>query len=201
MLSNLIGKTSSKLYARKCTVKEVSGNDARDFLEINHRQGNTYASTRIGLYFQNELVSLMTFNKVRATIGASNDIPPETYELSRFCNKLNTNVVGSASRLFSHFVKNCHPECIISFSDRSHTRGNLYKLLGFTELRRSGPNYVWVDLKTNQAVHRANTQKSNLKKFLNDDSIDLTRTERQIMEEHGYVQVFDSGTITWGWRQ
>lgn len=37
-------------------------------------------------------------------------------------------------------------------------------------------------------------QKHNLKKFLNDETLDLSKTEQQIMEEHGFVWVYDSGT-------
>jgi hypothetical protein len=30
----------------------------------------------------------------------------DEWELNRFCNKLNTNVVGAASKLLSFFIKN-----------------------------------------------------------------------------------------------
>ena len=66
-------------------------------------------------------------------------------------------------------------------------------------LFRSG--YVWVDELTDIAYNRVNAQKHNLKKFLNDDNIDLTKTEAQIMEEHGFVRVYDSGVITWQWNK
>lgn len=58
---------------------------------------------------------------------------------------------------------------------------------------------MWVDLKTDKAYHRVNAQKQNIKKFLGDDSIDLSKSEREIMTEHGFVRVYDSGTITWEW--
>ena len=38
--------------------------------------------------------------------------------------------------------------------------------------------------------------RKNLRNLFNDD-IDLTQTERQIMESHGYVRVYDSGVIRW----
>ena len=61
---------------------------------------------------------------------------------------------------------------------------NLEKL-GFTEFRRSDPGYVWVDLYTDRAYNRYNTQKQNIRKFLHDDTIDLSKSEKKIMEEHG----------------
>lgn len=199
MLVNLIGKNEETIYARKCIVKEVPGQDSINFLNANHRQGSANSPIRLGLYYTDELVSLMTFGKMRGTIGTGKEDLSECWELVRFCSKLNTSVVGGASKLFKHFIKLYQPRQIRSFSDRAHTRGNLYKQLGFVEIRRSEANYVWVDIKTDKAYHRVNAQKKNLKKFLHDDNIDLSKSEKQIMEEHGFVQVYDSGTITWEW--
>lgn len=196
MLRNLLGVYEQKIYARNCELREVSYNDAVMFLNENHRQGNSSSSVRLGLYYENELVSLMTFSKRRATIGSESD---GEYELVRFCNKLNTQIVGGASKLFKHFVNILNPSSVMSFSDRAHTRGHLYEVLGFQEVRRSEPGYVWVNEKTDIAYNRVNTQKHNLKKFLKDDSIDLSQTETQIMESHGFLKVYDSGTVTWKW--
>lgn len=200
MLVNLLGKTQTRIYARQTEVREVSFNDSIQFLELNHRQGRSIAKYRYGLYYEGELVSLMTFSKMRNTIGTGNEDLSDCYELVRFCNKINTSVVGGASKLFNHFIKTLHPRRIRSFSDRAHTKGNLYQTLGFKSLHISDPNYVWVNEKTDIAVSRINAQKQNIKNFLKDDNIDLSRTEVDIMSEHGFVQVFDSGTVLWEWR-
>lgn len=204
MLKNLLGKNSNKVYARDTYVTSMSAIDAADFLNHNHRQGNAQAPIRLGLYHKDtgELLSVMTFGKLRGTIGTSErEDTSDVWELVRFCNKVNTTVVGGASKLFKYFVNQYMPDRIRSFSDRAHTRGGLYSTLGFIELRRSSANYVWVDLHTDTAYHRINAQKAHIRKFLDDDSIDIqNKTERQIMIEHGFVQVYDSGTITWEWR-
>ena len=202
MLRNLLGKNTNKVFARNTYVKEVTATESAEFLLSNHRQGNAQAPIKLGLYVKdtNELVSVMTFGKMRGSMGTSiKEDDSEIWELVRFCNKMNTSVIGGASKLFTAFIDKYNPKEIRSFSDRAHTKGTLYKTLGFTELRRSSPNYVWVDYKTEVAYHRINAQKRNLKKFLKDDSIDLNQTEREIMEAHGYVRVYDSGTITWQW--
>lgn len=201
MLRNLLSKNDTKLYARNLVVKEVSSTDSRKFLQANHRQGPGASSVRLGLYDGDILVSLMTFGKMRNTIGTGKDDLSDCWELVRFCNLLNTSVVGGASKLFKYFIRKYSPTRIRSFSDRAHTRGTLYSILGFEEVRKSEPNYVWVDLKTDKAYHRVNAQKQNIKKFLGDDSIDLSKSEREIMTEHGFVRVYDSGTITWEWRK
>lgn len=109
-------------------------------------------------------------------------------------------VIGGANKLFKSFIQQYNPNQVRSFSDRSHTKGKLYEKLGFIEIRRSNANYVWVNKKTNIAYNRLHTQKRHIKQFLCDNDIDLSLSEKQIMEDHGFVQVFDSGTITWEWQ-
>lgn len=197
MLRNLLGKNQNKIFARDTIVEHISTGEANEFLTENHRQGYAMAKVELGLRDKNNrLVSVMTFGRPRRTIGDGK----YDYELIRFCNLRDTLVVGGASKLFKYFVKQYHPESIVSFSDRARTCGNLYKVLGFNEIRRSDPGYVWVDAVTDIAYNRVNAQKHNIKKFLGDDTIDLAKTEREIMIEHGFVQVYDSGTITWRWK-
>jgi hypothetical protein len=198
MIANNLGH-SNKIYARKCHIGDVSPEVARVFLQQNHRQGFASSKVYLGLYYADELVAIMTFGKIRGTMGTDSSDLSDCWELVRFCNKLNTTVVGGASRLFNYFITTYNPSRIRSFSDRAHTKGGLYKTLGFNPIRQSGANYVWVNIIDDKAYHRVNAQKKNLKKFLKDDTIDLSLTEKQIMESHGYVQVFDSGTITWEW--
>lgn len=201
MIRNILNKSLYKLYARNTQVKEISDKEAMDFLNANHRQGGAHSKIRLGLFHQDELVSLMTFSRMRKTIGTGKADLSDCYELVRFCNKLNTNVVGGASKLFQYFMKNYNPIEIRSFSDRAHTKGNLYPTLGFQFDHTSDPGYMWVDLKTDRGYARNNSQKKNIKKFLNDESIDLNKTEVQIMQEHNFVQVFDSGVKLWIWRK
>lgn len=200
MLGNLLHVNHNKVYARKCTVKEVTSTEAIQFLNRNHRQGAANSKIRLGLYYQGELVSLMTFSKMRNSIGTGHEDLSECWELVRFCSTLNTTVVGGADKLFQHFIKIMNPTQIRSFSDRAHTKGTLYEKLGFHEVRRSTAGYVWVNVADDTACNRVNAQKKNIRRFLHDDTIDITnKSEKEIMESHGYVRVYDSGTITWEW--
>ena len=131
MLRNLINKNENKIYARKCDIRQVETIKGRNFLNLNHRQGYTSYKVGLGLYFEDKLVSLMTFSKMRSTIGTSTKNLADCWELVRFCSIPNTNVIGGASKLFAYFIKMYNPTQIKSFSDRAHTKGNLYKVLGF----------------------------------------------------------------------
>lgn len=201
MLGNLLHVNQNKVYARKCTLREVSPADAINFLNQNHRQGAANSKIRLGLYYQDELVSLMTFSKMRNSIGTGHEDLSECWELVRFCSKLSTTVVGGANKLFQHFINLMNPEQVRSFSDRAHTKGTLYEKLGFHEVRRSTAGYVWVNVASDVAYNRVNAQKKNIRRFLHDETLDIAnKSEKEIMESHGYVRVYDSGTITWEWR-
>lgn len=196
MLRNALHATSHRLFARTLCVQNVEWTDARDFLRINHRQGATSCSVRIGLYDNDELVSLMTFGKMRNLSGRINN--EDSWELSRFCSKLNYNVIGGASKLFRYFCNHWTFNKVVSFSDVATTSGNLYNMLGFVKVSQSDPGYVWADPNTETYYNRVTCQKSNLKNLLQDDNIDIqNNTEVEIMTAHGYGRVFDSGVIRW----
>lgn len=199
MLQNLLGLSKYSIGARQTYVEEIPNAECKAFLNENHRQGYTTNTVRLGLKTKktNELVSVMTFGHMRKTMGKSAHSKEDDWELSRFCSKLYTNVPGGASKLLKHFIDNYHPRTITSFSDDAHTRGNLYRHLGFTYVSRTEPNYFYTDIYDSKYLNRVTCQKQNLRRLFNDDSIDLTKTEHEIMKEHGYVRTYDSGVCKW----
>ena len=196
MLSNLLGATPLRIGARQTAVVELSDAECRRFLDQNHRQGALSAAVRLGLKFNDDIVAVMTFGRLRNSIGATKQFV-DCWELSRFCNKLNTVVIGGASKLLKYFIATHDPESVVSFSDRAHTRGELYQVLGFTKVSSTDPNYVWVKKNDLAYYNRVRCQKQFLRQLLHDNTIDLTHTEREIMESHGFVRVYDSGVIRW----
>lgn len=198
-IQNLLGCNDRKIFARKTTIKEISDQEATDFLALNHRQGKLSSSIRLGLYLEDELVSVMTFGKMRSGIGRKSNQSDNEWELARFCNLTNTSVVGGASKLFKYFINKYNPDKVVSFSDVAHTRGNLYSMLGFKKISLSSPGYVWVNLKDDSYYSRVACQKRNLLSLFDDvtEETIATCTEPEIMKAHGYAQVFDSGVIRW----
>lgn len=200
MILNMLKKSKFRFYARSTSLYDISYLECKNFLNENHLQGNTNASIRIALKNKdNEIVSVMCFSRLRPTMGQKDNDLQNEYELVRFCNKINTSVVGSASKLFKHFLNEFNPDKVVSFSDRSHTKGGLYKILGFEKVSISSPSYVWLDIADNIALHRVSCQKRNLINLFDDISENdiKNKTEKEIMEEHGFAQVFNSGVIRW----
>lgn len=87
LIKSKLGIYDTRIYARKTTVKEVPYNIAREFINKNHLQGYSIDKIRLGLYYNDELVSIMTFGKSR--FKSNND----DIEIIRFCNKLNCQII------------------------------------------------------------------------------------------------------------
>ena len=172
---------NERIFARKCEIKEVSYKDSEQFLNDNHIQGNCMSSYRYGLYYNNKLVSLMTFGKSRFA---------NEYELLRFCNKLNINVIGGASKLFKHFLSD-HSEIIeiISFADRRWSIGNLYEKLGFKYSKTTPPSYFYII--DNIRYNRIDFQKHKLVK----EGYDPNLSEHEIMLSRNIYRIYDCGNL------
>lgn len=178
IIANKLGKTEHRIYARKCVFLEVSKTDSNRFLEYNHIQGKCTYNKAFGLYYEEKLVSLMCFGTRKLSKGLMN------IELIRFCNKLNTTVVGGASKM----LKNSNIKKCISYCDLRYSSGGLYKSLGMRLLRTTKPNYYYT-LDRIHLLHRTNFQKHKISK------VGDSRTEWQIMYDRGYRRIYDCGHL------
>jgi hypothetical protein len=178
----------TKIAARKTNIQIVNPEDSKIFLETNHIQGNVNAKISLGLYYEDTLVSLMTFGKPRYNKNYD-------WELLRFANSLNTIVVGGASKLFSHFIKNNNPKNIISYSDNRWNKGNIYTTIGMKYLNTSISNYWYI--KGDQMFSRIKCQKHKLKDLL--EHFDPKKTEFENMKLNGFEKISDSGNSVFIW--
>lgn len=182
VLNNKLG-LNQKIYARKTNIKEISSSIARDFCEENHLQGYSNSSIRLGLFFEDELVSVMTFGKPRYS-------KKYEYELIRFCTKTGLNVVGGASKLLKYFERTYNPKSIISYANRRWSQGNVYEKLGLEFSHNTEPGYFYFLEKEYKLLGRTQFQKHKLKDML---SYSEERTESEIMFLEGYRRIWDCG--------
>lgn len=187
IIKNRINLTNEVIYGRKCKIKYVNQSDSVEFLNNNHIQGNVNSKVRLGLYYNDKLISLMTFSKGRIIMGGKSN----EWELNRFCNIINHSVIGAADKLLKNFIKNHSPEKIVSYSDKRIFNGNMYKKLGFSKISHSKPNY-WYIIK-DKRYHRFNFRKSQLIK----EGFDKDKTEKQIMFDRKIYRIYDCGNIRW----
>jgi hypothetical protein len=189
IINNKLNIIDKKIYARNCEIREVKPKESSIFLEKNHIQGKINSFIKLGLYYNNELVSLMTFGKLRKSLGSNSK--DGDFEMYRFCNKLNYSIVGGASKLFKYFINNFGVNKIVSYSDNRYFDGSLYEKLGFIYNGETKPSY-WYAKNINR-YHRFKFRKDVLVK----DGYDPNKTEKEIMKERGYNRIYDCGNKKW----
>lgn len=195
LIKNKLGLNNNTIYARKTIIQEIDSKTCNTFLDNNHIQGRSAATVRLGLYYNDELVSIMTFSPPRVNMGSKNH--KQQWELVRFCNKLNTRVVGGASKLLKYFIKNYQPTSIVSFSMNDISDGGLYEKLGFKTDNKVTQSYWYIEPCTLKRYHRTSFTKQAIVKKGWKDKIDNTWTEKQAMEEQGYYCIYDTGQLKW----
>lgn len=135
-LKSLFG-LSQRIHGRQCLVRAITNDILIDFLSKNHLNVPIPAKFKYGLFYLGDLVAIMSFSKSRP-INRSGSVY-HSFELLRFCNKLNTTVVGGFSKLLRHFIKNVKPDDIMTYVDRDWSDGSLYEKMGFVLEDMTGP--------------------------------------------------------------
>lgn len=181
---------NTKIGARTCKIVEVDSQTAHQFLSKSHIQGPCIHSIAYGLIFQDQLVAVMSFGQSRFNRNYQ-------WELLRFANSTDINVIGGASKLFSYFLKKINPDSVVSYCDLRWNIGKVYEQLGFTKIGQSGPNYWYTSKKYNSIEHRMKYQKHKLLKLL--ENFDPNLTEWENMVNHKYDRIWDCGNLIFKW--
>ena len=141
-----------KIYARKCEIRDINTADYRDFCKKYHVQGYRSASVKLGLYYENELVQIASFNRAR-TYG-NNGVDKYEWEWIRGCISSNNKVIGGTSKLLKHFIDTYKPKSILCFSDYNLFSGKGYEEAGFEFVGYTGPDKFYVT--NNSKLERVN---------------------------------------------
>lgn len=190
---NTLLKKKDNIGARACEIKLVDQDTAIKFINDNHFQGYTKAEVLLGLYFNNELIQIMTFGKPRYS-------KKYEWEIIRLCSV--KNVIGGSQKLFKYFIDNYNPKSIISYCDLSKFEGNVYTQLGFKKISRTIARH-WYNIKLKDHI----TDKLLFKRGF-DNLLGKTFgyygkgiSNEKLMLEHGFVEVYDCGQATYIWNK
>ena len=178
---------SFRIYSRKLKIAIISDSDKTKFLNENHLQGSCSSKINLGLVNNdNELLSIMTFGKSRFNKNYN-------WELLRFCSKINTSVIGGASKLLTFFRKHhmLTTDTLISYCNLRFSIGNVYTAIGFEYMHSSPPNYMYVTKSGKNAGSRNQWQKHLLSEKLELFDPELSANEN--MKQNGYFRIWDCG--------
>ena len=183
-----LNKIPTKLYARKCIAQKVSKEDASEFLEKNHLQGKSSSIENFGLYFNTELVMLVSIGHLsRSHVAKGKKI----LELKRSCSKIDYLIVGGFSKLFKSVVNYAQLkgyDSIRSYCDLRWGTGNSYSKLGFKLIceTKYTPHYI-------KGMKRFRNQ--SLRKTAEERKLNITEVE--LRKSQGFHRIFDCGHQTW----
>jgi len=173
LVKNLIkarlGIFEHSIGARKTTKKNITNFNYSILCKENHLQGYRAAEFKKGLYYNDELIAAIGYDKKG--------------ELIRYVVKNGWQVLGALPKL----IKN---EAIkYSFCDLTFFTGNSYPKAGFVLDKTTKPNYRYV--KGASTVSRNSMMKHMLKdKFTN---FDESLTEEQNCANNGWYRLYDCG--------
>ena len=172
--------------ARKCTVKTLSKALVEEFLTSYHLQGFVTSTVYYGAFYEDILVSVMTFKQEK----------PNMWNLTRFVTNTDYRLPGLASKMFKQFIKDCNPVEVKTFLDRRWSHGdiNVYDRMGFKMVDVLSPDYKYVV--KSQRRHKFNFRKQILSKKYN---LPLTMSEKEMTEKLGFYRIWDCGLYKYVW--
>lgn len=144
MISHRLGVAKRRIFARKCSVREIDKRTAKIFLNANHIAGVAPAFCHLGLFLNEELISVLSlrrpFNKKYRIENVA--------EIARFASALNTSVVGGLGKLMKAATQKCIDvgfHGILSYADLRYGRGHCYEHVGLQYIGRTGLSYDYND--------------------------------------------------------
>lgn len=176
------------VYARKCELQKIDKVTADKFTAEYHISSKCNGQLEnYGLFFEGELIEVMTFGKPRYNKNYD-------YELLRLCTKSGLRIVGGASKLFHRFVVE-HPQAsVISYCDRAKFTGAVYEQIGMKLVKTTESYKVWSrdDKKITQNLlnQRGYDQ-------LFGTSFGKGTSNEQLMLDNGWLPVYDCGQLVY----
>ena len=167
-----------KIPARQCIIKEVDKQVAVSFLDDFHILGSCSFSSAYGLYYKDELVSLVAFGSHHRT-GEKN-------LLKRYIVKEGITVVGGLSKLSTH-LKRLY-DTVYTFIDLRMSDGASWLACGWSVVSQTNPDYFYYNTKTGKIV----SKQSRRKKLVNTPQ-GMSESEHARLD--GLLKVYDCGKL------
>ena len=176
------GKTPNRWYARDCEIREVSTKEGVAFESENCFYGKRGASLRLGAYSKKDKngvpsgTLLMLYSFGRNHFAKTRD----NIEIIRVGTRLRSQVVGGASKIFKHFIKE-YPSITVGsteidvknirfYVDYDHNSGSGIESLGF-EFVTSGAGFMNYWTETGQVKHREPARHKEIMKLQSEGKI------------------------------
>lgn len=176
-----------KIYARKCEVKQLDKTVANNFFDRWHSQNRAESLVNYGIYYQNELLAVMSFGRARFNKSAQ-------YELIRYAGS-DVNIVGGASKLLKAFINDYHPQSILTYSDYAKGQGKVYEKIGFKFMGFAGLTALYAPLQKQGIAYKTQKASREYKKYGQDYS-----SCKEYFNSKNWYRINDANNKIWIWR-
>ena len=188
MLKSLMGITK-RIHGRETKLIPIDNNQLMQFLDVNHLNVPIKAKYKYGLFKNLELVAVMSFSKSRKIVR--DDVVFNSYELLRFCNKLDITVVGGFSKLLHYFLKMHTPDDVMTYVDSDWSDGRSLMGMGFEFSEGIPAMEFWLNINTGEREY-PHLVLTKHKKSLH--VLESETEKNSFLTQHAYVQVYNSGS-------
>lgn len=177
-LKSALGKNEIRVGARETEVMPVFKDEANKFLEEYHILGKVPFIYALGLYYNKELVAMITIGKHHR----GND----ELVLNRYVGKENVTVSGGLSKLTKEAVAKMGP--ITTWVDRRISNGENWIKCGWSVISTLPPDYCYFEKRTGKIISKQSRKKSKVK-----TPDGMTEYEHAIQD--GLYRIYDCGKI------
>ena len=183
-IKHALGISTNRVYARNTYVSEVPNSKLRDFFNTNNIQGFRGAKTAYALFDKKTNEILMAYS-----VGSSHFAHNKyDLELIRGASKLDTTIVGGASKLWKFIIDN-NPDInsIVYYIDRNIYQGSsISSLEGNLELINTQPGFWNYFVKTGEMKNRQPSKHKEIKEMVANGDV---------------WEVYNAGTETYVWHR
>lgn len=180
IIKSKLGLSTNIIYARKCELKLLQASEAKEFFDYNHLSGHINATTYLGLYHNNILVSAISYGKSRFNKNET--------EIFRFASLCNHQIIGA----FGKFFKVIPKDNLVSYADRRISGPSSVYAQFFNTKEKTSPNWWGFYVGDYNLKHRLSYTKSKVKHLLG-NSYDNSISVLDNMFNNKYDIIYDSG--------
>lgn len=136
-ISNALRLSSQEINVDACEIRKVDCENAKKFyFENSAIYGNRTSRINYGLFFNNELVYLMSFASSRFNKNFD-------YQLLALLNKKSYHINGAEDKILSYFKERHPSKTIVFYADRRYVSRVECINLGFKLVSSTHVNYFW----------------------------------------------------------
>jgi hypothetical protein len=142
MISNRLGVTPRRVFARKCNIRELTKQEEKEFFKRSHISGFVPSRKCFALIYDDTIISAISLRAPRQKKYEG------MLEIARFASLTDYSVVGGLSKLIkfsSTYTKDNGHTGLLTYADRRFGEGSGYLSAGFSLVGNTGIDYWYTD--------------------------------------------------------